>query len=39
MKLGMIESGDRVKLTECDKAEWGEKYHYASDIVFEWPHV
>ena len=27
--------GDRVKLTNCDKAEWGKKWHYASDILFE----
>ena len=26
---------DRVKLTKCDKVEWGEKDHYASDILFE----
>ena len=26
---------DRAKLTNCDKVEWGEKYHYASDILFE----
>ena len=31
--------GDRVKLTKCDKVEWGEKWHYASDILFEWSHV
>ena len=24
--------GDRVKLTKCDKVEWSEKWHYASDI-------
>ena len=30
---------DRVKLTNYDKVEWGEKCHYASDILFEWPHV
>ena len=29
----------RVKLTKCDIAEWGEKCHYASDILFECPHV
>ena len=29
----------RVKLTKCDKVEWGEKCHYASDILFEWPDV
>ena len=29
----------RVKLTKCDKVEWDEKCHYASDILFEWPHV
>ena len=29
--------GDRVKLTKCDKVEWGEKWHYASDILFEDP--
>ena len=28
---------DRAKLTRCDKVEWGEKCHYASDILFEWP--
>ena len=26
---------DRVKLTKCDKVEWGEKCHYASYILFE----
>ena len=31
--------GDRGKLAKCDKAEWGEKRHYASDILFEWAHV
>ena len=31
--------GDRVKLTKCDEVEWGEKWHYASDILFERPHV
>ena len=25
--------------TKCDKGEWGEKCHYASDIFYEWPHV
>ena len=30
---------DRVKLKKCDKVEWGEKCHYASDIRFEWTHV
>ena len=30
---------DRVKLTKCDKVAWGEKCHYASDILFEWPNV
>ena len=25
----------RVKLTKCDKVEWDEKCHYASDILFE----
>ena len=30
--------GDRVKLTKCDKVEWGEKWH-ASDILFELPRV
>ena len=30
---------DRVKLTRCDKVEWGGKCHYASDTLFEWPHV
>ena len=25
----------RVKLTKCEKFEWVERYHYASDIVFE----
>ena len=30
---------DRVKLTNYDKVEWGEKCHYASDILFEWPDV
>ena len=29
----------RVKLTKCDKVEWSEKCHYASDIRFEWLHV
>ena len=29
---------DGVKLTKCDKVEWGEKCHYASDTFFEWPH-
>ena len=28
-----------VKLTVCDKVECGEKCHYASDILFEWPDV
>ena len=28
----------RVKLTKCDKVEWGEKCHYVSDIPFEWLH-
>ena len=28
---------DRVKLTKCDKIEWGEKYDYASDIIFNGP--
>ena len=28
---------ERAKLKMCDKAELGEKYHYASDIHFEWP--
>ena len=28
--------GDRVKLTKCDKKlNGGEKWHYASDILFE----
>ena len=27
--------GNRVKLTKCDKVEGGEKWHYASDILFE----
>ena len=31
--------GDRVKLTKCDKVEWGEKCHYSSDTLFEWPHA
>ena len=31
--------GDRVKLTKCDEVEWGQKWHYASDILFERPHV
>ena len=31
--------GDRVKSTKCDKVNGGEKCHYASDIIFEWPHV
>ena len=26
---------DRVKLIKYDKAEWGEKCHYASGILFE----
>ena len=26
----------RVKLTNCNKVEWGEKCHFASDILFEW---
>ena len=30
---------DRVKLTTCDKVEWGEKCNHASDILFEWLHV
>ena len=30
---------DRVKLRACDKIVWGEKCHYASEILFEWPHV
>ena len=30
---------DRVKLTKYGKIEWDEKCHYASDILFEWPHV
>ena len=29
----------RVKSTKCDKVEWSEKCHYASDIPFEWLHV
>ena len=29
----------RVKLTKCDKIEWSEKCHYASDIPLEWLHV
>ena len=28
---------DRVKLTKCDNVEWGDKCHYASEILFEWP--
>ena len=28
---------DRVKLTKCDKFEWGDKYRFASDILFELP--
>ena len=31
--------GDRVKLRKGDKVEWGKKWHYASEILFEWPHV
>ena len=27
--------GDIVKLTNCDKAERGKKWHYASDMLFE----
>ena len=27
--------GNRVKLTKCDKVEWSEKWHYASDTLFE----
>ena len=30
--------GDKVKFTKCDTGEWDEKCHYASDILFEWPH-
>ena len=30
---------DRVRLTRWDKVEWGEKCHYASGILFEWPQV
>ena len=30
---------DGVQLTKCDKVECGERCHYASDILFEWPHV
>ena len=30
---------DRIKLIKCNKVEWGEKCGYASDILFEWPHV
>ena len=30
---------DRVKLTRCGKVECGEKCHYASHILFEWPQV
>ena len=26
---------DRVKLTKCNKVEWGEKYHYACDFLNE----
>ena len=26
----------RVKLTKCNKVEWAEKCHFASDILFEW---
>ena len=29
---------NRVKLTKYDKAEWGENWHYESDILFEWLH-
>ena len=27
--------GDRVKLRKGDKVEWGKKWHYASEILFE----
>ena len=30
---------DRVKLRKIDKVEWGQKCHYASDILLEQPHV
>ena len=26
---------DRVKLIKCDKDEWNEKCHYASNILFK----
>ena len=30
---------NRVKLTKYDKAEWGQNWHYESDILFELLHV
>ena len=31
--------GDKWSEIKCDKSEWGKKWHYGSDILFEWPHV
>ena len=30
---------DGVKLTKCEKVELGKKWHYASDVLFEWLYV
>ena len=30
-------TGKTGKLTKRDKAEYGKKCYYASDILFEWP--
>ena len=32
----MHRGSGRVKLTKCEKVEWGEKCHYASDILLKW---
>ena len=29
---------NRIKLTKFGSGEWDENCHYASDILFEWPH-
>ena len=35
----LLSRSNRVKFTEFDKGEWGEKCHYASDILFNCSHV
>ena len=32
----LVKFSDTVKLTNCGKVGWGEKWHYASNILFEW---